>query len=227
MGDNFRFFRNANCFYFPCHETEDDKEFNCQFCYCPLYFFPDCGGRPTLRGKVKDCSQCDKPHRPDGYEHVMTRLTRYFEELHVEPQDETKDKSGQNKPIGTFCWNELMTSDCQGARKFYEDLFGWSISPMGSGTYLVARAGERPVGGITVLPAAAPGSQAVWTASVRVADAEATAKKALELGGTVIVPPRDIPGLGRFCVLRDPQGAILHAVAYLADQESDGGESKP
>ncbi len=84
MSGNYRFFRNTNCYYFPCHQSEDDKDFNCLFCYCPLYFFTDCGGRPVMRGKVKDCSDCDKPHRSGGYEHVIGRLRRYFEETQAE-----------------------------------------------------------------------------------------------------------------------------------------------
>jgi Zn-finger protein len=77
---DYPYFRNTNCHYFPCHRSENEKYLNCLFCYCPLYFFEDCGGHPVTRGKIKDCSNCDKPHRPGGYEYVMGRLARYFEE---------------------------------------------------------------------------------------------------------------------------------------------------
>ena len=81
MIHNSRFFSNTDCYYFPCHQSENDKGFNCLFCYCPLYFFSDCGGHPVVRDRVKDCSNCNKPHQPGGYEHVIARLTRYFEEV--------------------------------------------------------------------------------------------------------------------------------------------------
>jgi Zn-finger protein len=97
MIDNNRFFRNTSCYYFPCHPSEEDQDFNCLFCYCPLYFISDCGGRPILRGQFKDCSNCDKPHRPGGYEHVIRRLKRYFKETQNEPKDDDWTLQGLNQ----------------------------------------------------------------------------------------------------------------------------------
>lgn len=62
-----RFFSNTACEYFPCHEGVDPDEFNCLFCFCPLYALGErCGGdfRYTEQG-VKDCSSCTIPHRKD------------------------------------------------------------------------------------------------------------------------------------------------------------------
>jgi Zn-finger protein len=78
--NSHKYFRNAACKYFPCHRAADDGEFNCLFCFCPLYMLPDCGGDFVLRGKVKDCTPCAKPHGPGGYEHVLTRLKRWYAE---------------------------------------------------------------------------------------------------------------------------------------------------
>ncbi|MFO0754283.1 MAG: cysteine-rich small domain-containing protein [Thermodesulfovibrionales bacterium] len=75
--DTSEFFSNHTCKYFPCHET-DSKQFNCIFCYCPMYFVPNCLGRPrfiTSNNKmVKDCSACDYPHRPENYRKVISYL---------------------------------------------------------------------------------------------------------------------------------------------------------
>jgi len=76
-----RFFRNTACEYFPCHEGADPETFNCLFCYCPLYFLPDCGGRPRMIGtrcRIKDCTGCTLPHGPGGYDRVLARLKAWF-----------------------------------------------------------------------------------------------------------------------------------------------------
>ena len=75
---SFRFFRNVDCEYFPCHQGAAPETFNCLFCYCPLYFLSDCGGKPQLRGEIKDCSACTVPHAEGGYEHVLNRLKAHF-----------------------------------------------------------------------------------------------------------------------------------------------------
>lgn len=70
------FFQNRDCKYFPCHKVTDDSEFNCLFCYCPLYALGDqCGGnsRYTDRG-IKDCSHCPRPHSDGGYEYILSKF---------------------------------------------------------------------------------------------------------------------------------------------------------
>ncbi|MBZ0157044.1 MAG: cysteine-rich small domain-containing protein [Alphaproteobacteria bacterium] len=70
-------YSNYRCDYFPCHET-DSREFNCLFCYCPMYFLHVCLGRPRylLHGGliIKDCSGCDYPHRPENYTKIVDHL---------------------------------------------------------------------------------------------------------------------------------------------------------
>ena len=78
-GKGYSFFSNRACEYFPCHETKDPDNFNCLFCYCPLYALGDkCGGnfRFTERG-IKDCSQCMLPHRRKNFGYVTSK----FEEI--------------------------------------------------------------------------------------------------------------------------------------------------
>ena len=74
------FFQNKDCKYFPCHKTDRD-DFNCLFCYCPLYALGDgCGGnfRYTEKG-IKDCTNCLIPHSPGGYDYVLAKYPQIAE----------------------------------------------------------------------------------------------------------------------------------------------------
>ena len=71
------FFRNQDCPYFPCHKTLKSEDFNCMFCYCPLYTLGEaCGGnfKYTSQG-IKDCSQCILPHTKDGYSYILSHFS--------------------------------------------------------------------------------------------------------------------------------------------------------
>lgn len=76
-------FTNARCPAFPCHKGVDEREFNCLFCFCPLYHINECGGTPrwisTEIGQMKDCALCSKPHMgEEGYDFVLNRLEQDF-----------------------------------------------------------------------------------------------------------------------------------------------------
>ena len=72
-----KFFRNTQCEYFPCHETNETENFNCLFCFCPLYTL-DCPGNPEyLPNGVKDCTNCLLPHK--NYDGVIRRLQEEIE----------------------------------------------------------------------------------------------------------------------------------------------------
>lgn len=75
-GKKYSFFRHKECEFFPCHKGADEENFNCLFCYCPLYALGDkCGGSFTYTADgVKDCSGCLLPHRKENYERVIARL---------------------------------------------------------------------------------------------------------------------------------------------------------
>lgn len=63
MKNSYKFFRNSDCEYFPCHNVADNEHFNCLFCFCPLYCMADCPGKPeTLPNGIKDCTNCVLPH---------------------------------------------------------------------------------------------------------------------------------------------------------------------
>ena len=68
-GKHFAFYTNKECEYYPCHPVPEGTEFNCLFCYCPLYMLGrKCGGNFTyLESGVKDCSECLVPHRRENY----------------------------------------------------------------------------------------------------------------------------------------------------------------
>lgn len=73
---HYAFFQNTECEYFPCHRIKDTQEFNCLFCYCPLYMIGDsCGGNAQYTiNHIKDCSNCAFPHYKDNYEKVIRKL---------------------------------------------------------------------------------------------------------------------------------------------------------
>lgn len=76
MSENYKFFSHKECEYFPCHKTNDPDNFNCLFCYCPLYALKDkCGGnfKYTDSG-TKDCSNCNLPHRRDNYDYIIGKF---------------------------------------------------------------------------------------------------------------------------------------------------------
>ncbi len=69
------FFQNYACPYFPCHSGIRDEQFNCLFCYCPLYVLGRrCGGNCTYTEQgVKSCMECTFPHEKDNYDKVLAR----------------------------------------------------------------------------------------------------------------------------------------------------------
>ena len=78
---HYSFFQNRECEYFPCHPTKDPENFNCLFCYCPLYALGErCGGGFTYTaGGIKDCSACLRPHRRENYEVILSKMPELLE----------------------------------------------------------------------------------------------------------------------------------------------------
>ena len=76
MENSHRFFENKECKYFPCHKRVE--EFNCLFCYCPLYNKENCPGNPSFKEKdgrkVKVCINCTFPHHPENYDVIVGSL---------------------------------------------------------------------------------------------------------------------------------------------------------
>lgn len=77
------FFRNTSCTYFPCHEGVDEEEFNCLFCYCPLYALgPRCGGDFSYtKTGIKNCTNCTRLHRGDQGAAIVRECFEQLAEL--------------------------------------------------------------------------------------------------------------------------------------------------
>jgi predicted enzyme related to lactoylglutathione lyase len=118
---------------------------------------------------------------------------------------------------GMFSWSELITTDPESAKEFYTQLFGWTTEefPTADFTYLIVKVDGQGVGGIMPVPKHAIGMPPAWGPYVTVDDVDAIAEQAEKLGGKVCIPPRDIPSVGRFTVIADPQGAVISAITYV------------
>ncbi len=124
------------------------------------------------------------------------------------------------KRQGMFSWFELMTGDVEGAKKFYAQLLGWTLEefPMEQGeSYWVVKVGDEGVAGMMKTPPAAAGVPPHWGVYITVDDVDTTVKKAEKLGAKILVPPTDIPQVGRFATLQDPQGAAFAIIRYVAE----------
>lgn len=135
---------------------------------------------------------------------------------------------------GAASWLELMTTDVEAAKQFYAELFGWTLEDMPMPgmeeqglTYTVFGMGKDRFGGIMPMQCDEPGTPPGWGSYITVEDADATAAKAEALGGKVLLPPRDIPGVGRFCMIQDPQGAVISAITYVNPECEDDADPDP
>jgi Zn-finger protein len=75
--NSYKFFSNRECKYFPCHTAPDCGDFNCLFCYCPLYSLgTQCGGNFIYSGEkmIKNCTDCHLPHLPEYYDTIVSKL---------------------------------------------------------------------------------------------------------------------------------------------------------
>ncbi|HYJ80682.1 MAG TPA: VOC family protein [Longimicrobiaceae bacterium] len=129
-------------------------------------------------------------------------------------------QSGKHTGVGvrdepnSLCWNELATTDAERAGAFYSGLFGWGTQAMEGGggmPYTMFTSGEAMAGGMFQVT---PDMQmpSVWLPYFAVEDADAGAERARSLGASLIVPPTDIPKIGRFSLLQDPQGAMVYII---------------
>jgi hypothetical protein len=128
---------------------------------------------------------------------------------------------------GRFVWYDLMTNDPQAAEAFYTDVLGWGTEVFtGAGTpYTMWKAGEQMIGGIGPMPAGTA-TPPHWLGYVDVEDVDATVRRAEELGDKTHHAPEDIPTVGRFAVLEDPQGAFFAIYQSLNPAAEAAGEPK-
>jgi len=119
---------------------------------------------------------------------------------------------------GCFVWYELTTTDADAAKAFYGDVVGWGTrdASVPGAAYTLFTAADVAVGGLIGLPAEARsmGAQPRWTGYVGVDDVDVAAARLARLGGTVYVPPTDVPDISRFAVVADPQMATLALLTW-------------
>jgi len=112
-----------------------------------------------------------------------------------------------------FVWYELMTNDLDAAEAFYKTVVGWNSETWGGPDmrYLIMKAGETGVAGLMTIPAeaAAMGARPGWVGYIYAANVDAATEKLRKAGGKVHREPSDIPEIGRFSVVADPQGAMF------------------
>jgi len=124
--------------------------------------------------------------------------------------------SNAMKQHGAVSWNELLTTDIKGAKDFYSAMFNWQMEDFNNEMpYTLAKIDGQEVAGMMVTPPAAKEMPSMWGAYMTVDDVEASAKQCEALGGKILMQARDIPDVGRFCVISDPQGAMLTIITYF------------
>jgi uncharacterized protein len=114
----------------------------------------------------------------------------------------------------SFCWNELGTTDPAKAAEFYTNLLGWTadVQQFGPMEYTTFKNGDRGAGGAYKPPPEMANVPPHWLVYFAVDDCDAKVEKISALGGGVIAPPMDIPTVGRFAIVHDPQGAAFAVI---------------
>ena len=125
---------------------------------------------------------------------------------------------------GRFVWHELMTTDTRAAAGFFNKVVGWKTQAWDQQpSYSMFVTGKSPMGGLMPLPeeAKAGGTAPTWVTYIGTPDVDETAMRAATLGGRVLRQPADIPTIGRFAILADPQGAMFAAFTPLQAPQPD------
>lgn len=121
----------------------------------------------------------------------------------------------QNGHQGDFIWYELLTPDAEGAKLFYEKLVGWTIGEAAAefnGYRMIGRSDGKFAGGMMQLTSEMQqhGATATWLAYLSVNDVDEAIAGVEHAGGKAIMPPFDVPNVGRIAMVADPQGAPFY-----------------
>lgn len=112
-----------------------------------------------------------------------------------------------------FIWQELVTTNQETSGKFFSKLLGWNLKQVDAGefgTYTLFQKEGQDIAGMMNPTHDTPGKGSYWHSYIAVEDIDDCAKQAVVLGGKILVPPHDVPGVGRICAVSDPTGAIAH-----------------
>lgn len=122
------------------------------------------------------------------------------------------------KKHGMFSLNELITTDLASAQEFYGKLLGWTFietKTIYGNPYLVVHNDGTLIGGMMLKDKNVPDDvMPCWDPYITVDDVDTSAEMVEKLGGELVLPPTDIPKVGRFCVVKDPQGISLNLITY-------------
>ena len=135
----------------------------------------------------------------------------------------------KSSPLGRFVWHELMTTDTKAAERFYKAVVGWGTTAWGNdASYRVWTTSDGPRGGLVTLPDAAQPEAAPpsWLSYIGTPDVDATVRQAMALGARVLTGPLDVPTVGRFAVVADPQGAPFAAIAPKGWEPTVNGDAE-
>ena len=124
-------------------------------------------------------------------------------------------------PDGDHIWYELLTTDSDAAADFYTAIVGWKVrsSVQPGMEYRLWSAPDADVSGLMKVPDGSP-MPPIWLGYVGVSDVDGKAAEVKELGGAIHMPPTDIPGVGRFAMVADPQGAVFYVMRGDSEQAS-------
>jgi uncharacterized protein len=130
--------------------------------------------------------------------------------------------TGVQTATGRFVWHDHSSTDVEKAKDFYSRLLGWEteVWKPGEMDYPMIKSGEKMHGGFGKTEGGAPSH---WLGHVLVQDVDETIRRAEAAGGKVVAGPMDIPEIGRFGVIADPQGAVLSAFAAKGEAEVPEG----
>ena len=112
-----------------------------------------------------------------------------------------------------FIWQELVSTDQETSGNFFSKLLGWNLKQVDAGelgTYTVFQKEGQDIAGLMDPTPDTPGEGSYWDSYIAVDDIDKCAEQTIELGGKVLVPPHDVPDVGRICAVSDPTGAIVH-----------------
>ena len=129
---------------------------------------------------------------------------------------------------GRFVWYDLMTTDPDAAQSFYTKLIGWGTQAWdGPMPYTMWTNNDTPLGGVMALSdeAKQAGAPPHWLAYIYTSDVDGTVATAEENQAKVLVPAQDIPKVGRFAVIADPQGAAFAVYTPETDTPGNPGPS--
>ena len=124
--------------------------------------------------------------------------------------------------VGAFVWHECLSTDVERSKSFYTQLLGWEIEVYKPGEMdypMISKEGKTH-GGFGPVPEGAPNH---WVGHVLVDDADAAAERARKAGGKVVFGPEDIPDIGRFAIIMDPQGAVISAFSASGEASTPEG----